>query len=120
MLVLLPGLTGGSHDSYVAHMARAAAEAGIRPVVFNSRGTSDAPVTSPQFYSASYTDDLRHVSTPHFLHMYPITPPPLVALLKLPRPSLRPEQARAGACEREVAGCTPACCGVVPRRQHLA
>mmetsp|Transcript_35862 Transcript_35862/g.91647 ORF Transcript_35862/g.91647 Transcript_35862/m.91647 type:complete len:652 (-) Transcript_35862:188-2143(-) len=61
MLVLLPGLTGGSHDSYVAHMARAAAEAGIRPVVFNSRGTSDAPVTSPQFYSASYTDDLRRV-----------------------------------------------------------
>lgn len=61
MLVLLPGLTGGSHDSYVAHMALAAAKEGIRPVVFNSRGTSDAPVTSPQFYSASYTGDMRRV-----------------------------------------------------------
>lgn len=58
-LVLLPGLTGGSHDSYVAHMALAVARAGIRPVVFNSRGTSDAPVTSAQFYSASFTGDMR-------------------------------------------------------------
>jgi len=60
-LVLLPGLTGGSEDGYVIHMALAAARAGIRPVVFNSRGTAHFPVRSPQFYSASYTDDLRAV-----------------------------------------------------------
>ena len=58
-MILLPGLTGGSHDSYVAYMAMAAAKAGIRPVVFNSRSTSDSPVTTGQFYSASFTDDMR-------------------------------------------------------------
>lgn len=34
---------------------------GLRAVVFNSRGTSDGPVTTPQFYSASYTGDMRAV-----------------------------------------------------------
>lgn len=59
VLILLPGLTGGSHDSYVAFAAQRARECGIRAVVFNSRGTADSPVTSPQFYSASYTGDMR-------------------------------------------------------------
>ena len=59
VLILLPGLTGGSHDSYVRHMVGAASKNGMRAVVFNSRGTSDGPVTSPQFYSASYTGDMR-------------------------------------------------------------
>jgi hypothetical protein len=36
-----------------------AREAGIRAVVFNSRGTSGSPVTSAQFYSASFTEDMR-------------------------------------------------------------
>ena len=61
VLILLPGLTGGSHDSYVRHMVGAASKNGLRSVVFNSRGTSDGPVTSPQFYSASYTGDMRYV-----------------------------------------------------------
>lgn len=38
-----------------------AREAGIRAVVFNSRGTSDSPVSTAQFYSASFTDDMRCV-----------------------------------------------------------
>ena len=59
LLLLLPGLTGGSEDTYVQHAARHAREGGLRAVVFNSRGTSDAPVTTAQFYSASYTEDLR-------------------------------------------------------------
>jgi hypothetical protein len=53
------GLTGGSHDSYVKHMVKACRKSGMRAVVFNSRGTSDGPVTTPQFYSASYTGDMR-------------------------------------------------------------
>lgn len=60
VLILLPGLTGGSHDSYVRHMVGAASKNGMRAVVFNSRGTSDGAVTSPQFYSASYTEDMRY------------------------------------------------------------
>ena len=62
VLILLPGLTGGSHDSYVRHMVGAASKNGMRAVVFNSRGTSDGPVTSPQFYSASYTGDMRYAA----------------------------------------------------------
>lgn len=53
------GLTGGSHDSYVKHMVLACRTSGLRAIVFNSRGTSDGPVTSPQFYSASFTGDVR-------------------------------------------------------------
>lgn len=59
VLVLLPGLTGGSGDSYVLHAVASARRAGIRAVVFNSRGTADSPVTTPQFYSASFTGDTR-------------------------------------------------------------
>ncbi|KAK9810879.1 hypothetical protein WJX73_005069 [Symbiochloris irregularis] len=61
VLILLPGLTGGSHDSYVRHMVGAARRTGIRTICFNSRGTSTGPVLTPQFYSASYTGDLREV-----------------------------------------------------------
>jgi hypothetical protein len=46
---------------YVKHMVHDARQHGLRAVVFNSRGTSDGPVTTPQFYSASYTGDLRAV-----------------------------------------------------------
>lgn len=60
VMLILPGLTGGSHDRYVQHMVVSARQAGFRAVVFNSRGTSDSPVTSPQFYSASFTGDLRY------------------------------------------------------------
>jgi hypothetical protein len=58
VLLLLPGLTGGSEDSYVQHAVVHARSVGIRAVVFNSRGTSESPVTTAQFYSASYTGDL--------------------------------------------------------------
>ena len=46
---------------YVRHMVHDARQHGLRAVVFNSRGTSDEPVTTPQFYSASYTGDMRAV-----------------------------------------------------------
>lgn len=59
VLILLPGLTGGSHDSYVRHMVGAARRSGIRAICFNSRGTSTGPVLTPQFYSASFTGDIR-------------------------------------------------------------
>ncbi|RCV07553.1 hypothetical protein SETIT_1G253800v2 [Setaria italica] len=61
VLILLPGLTGGSDDTYVRHMLMRARSKGWRVVVFNSRGCADSPVTTPQFYSASFTGDLRQV-----------------------------------------------------------
>lgn len=73
VLILLPGLTGGSDDTYVQHAVLHAKAAGIRAVVFNSRGTSESPVTTPQFYSASFTQDLRHV-VGHVAVKYPGVP----------------------------------------------
>ncbi|KAL6986487.1 embryogenesis-associated protein emb8 [Sarracenia purpurea var. burkii] len=67
VLILLPGLTGGSGDTYVRHMLKRARNFEWRVVVFNSRGCGESPVTTPQFYSASFIEDLRevvaHVST---------------------------------------------------------
>lgn len=70
VLILLPGLTGGSEDSYVQHAMVHAREAGIRAIVFNSRGTSASPVLTAQFYSASYTGDMRNVVA-HVRNRYP-------------------------------------------------
>ncbi|KAL3499154.1 hypothetical protein ACH5RR_038247 [Cinchona calisaya] len=61
ILILLPGLTGGSQDSYVRHMLVKARNKGWRVVVFNSRGCGDSPVTTPQFYSASFLGDMSEV-----------------------------------------------------------
>ncbi|KAK8964188.1 Embryogenesis-associated protein EMB8 [Platanthera guangdongensis] len=61
VLILLPGLTGGSQDTYVRHMLARARKKGWRVVVFNSRGCAHSPVTTPQFYSASFTEDLGEV-----------------------------------------------------------
>ncbi|MEW5315800.1 MAG: hypothetical protein WDW38_007205 [Sanguina aurantia] len=69
LLVLFPGLTGGSGDSYVQYAVQSAKRSGIRAVVFNSRGTADSPILTPQFYSASFTGDTRavinHLKTGH-------------------------------------------------------
>ncbi|XP_010533546.1 PREDICTED: embryogenesis-associated protein EMB8 isoform X2 [Tarenaya hassleriana] len=48
VLILLPGLTGGSQDSYVRHMLLGAKSKGWRVVVFNSRGCGNSPVITPQ------------------------------------------------------------------------
>ena len=61
LAIILPGLAGGSSDAYVRSFVVSAAKAGFTPVVFNARGCADSPVTTPQFYSASYTGDARLV-----------------------------------------------------------
>ncbi|KAI4326781.1 hypothetical protein L6164_019317 [Bauhinia variegata] len=70
VLILLPGLTGGSQDSYVRHMLIRARSKGWRVVVFNSRGCGDSPVTTPQFYSASFLGDMHDVVS-HVRTRYP-------------------------------------------------
>ena len=66
VLVLMSGIAGGSHDKYLKHFLKRARARGFRCVAFNCRGTSESPLTTPQFYSASYTGDIRHVvSTLH-------------------------------------------------------
>ncbi|XP_031095989.1 embryogenesis-associated protein EMB8 [Ipomoea triloba] len=61
VLILLPGLTGGSQDTYVRHMLVRARNKGWRVVVFNSRGCGNSPVTTSQFYSASFLGDIYEV-----------------------------------------------------------
>ncbi|GBF96019.1 hypothetical protein Rsub_08834 [Raphidocelis subcapitata] len=61
VIILLPGLTGGSSDTYVQHAVQQARAVGVRAAVFNSRGTAQSPVLTPQFYSASFTGDTREV-----------------------------------------------------------
>lgn len=70
ILILLPGLTGGSGDTYVRHMLVRAKSKGWRVVVFNSRGCGNSPVTTPQFYSASFLGDIREV-VGHVGNRYP-------------------------------------------------
>jgi len=61
LLLLLSGIAGGSADAYVQHMVADATAAGFRVVCMNARGCAQSPVTSPQFYSASWTGDVRAV-----------------------------------------------------------
>ncbi|PIA34856.1 hypothetical protein AQUCO_03700257v1 [Aquilegia coerulea] len=70
LLILLPGLTGGSNDTYVQHFLGRARKNKWRVVVFNGRGCANSPVTTPQFYSASFTEDLREVVN-HVKTRYP-------------------------------------------------
>ncbi|XP_071701814.1 embryogenesis-associated protein EMB8-like [Rutidosis leptorrhynchoides] len=70
ILLLLPGLSGGSDDSYVRHMLVRARNKGWRVVVFNSRGCADSPVTTPQMYSGSFLGDLDEVVN-HVVTRYP-------------------------------------------------
>ncbi|CAD7705102.1 unnamed protein product [Ostreobium quekettii] len=61
IVILVAGLAGGSEGTYVQYAMQTAGSMGMRSVVFNCRGTAGGPVTTPQFYSASYTMDLRAV-----------------------------------------------------------
>ncbi|KAK9145744.1 hypothetical protein Sjap_005647 [Stephania japonica] len=70
VLILMHGLSGGSGDSYVKHMFAEARRNGWRAVAYNGRGGGDSPVTTPQFYSASYTEDIRMV-VKHVKTLYP-------------------------------------------------
>lgn len=67
------GLTGNSNDSYVRYAALDAAKAGFRAVVFNHKGGEGLPVTVPELYSASHTDDIRFAIA-HIKQLYPKAP----------------------------------------------
>ncbi|KAJ7756513.1 Alpha/Beta hydrolase protein [Mycena maculata] len=79
IIVVQHGLTGGSHEPYVrAILAPACAPVeqgglGYRAVVVNFRGCSGVPITSPKFYTAAQTDDLRQALT-FISKLYPNAP----------------------------------------------
>ncbi|KAI8368470.1 Alpha/Beta hydrolase protein [Blakeslea trispora] len=62
-LVVLHGLTGGSHESYIRCLLEVLTFSpfNYRAVVMNCRGCADSELVTPQMYSGGYTDDLRVV-----------------------------------------------------------
>ncbi|KAI7905100.1 Alpha/Beta hydrolase protein [Cokeromyces recurvatus] len=60
-LVVLHGLTGGSHESYIRCLLEIVTYPpfNYRAVVMNSRGCANSEIKTPQMYSGGYTDDFR-------------------------------------------------------------
>ncbi|POW09915.1 hypothetical protein PSHT_08912 [Puccinia striiformis] len=62
VLVVLHGLTGGSHESYVRSLLHPLiSRFGWRAVVVNFRGCAHTPLLTPKLYNAGATEDIRVV-----------------------------------------------------------
>ncbi|OQR83540.1 serine protease family S33 [Achlya hypogyna] len=60
-ILLLHGLSGGSHEEYMMQTAEKFLRKGYRVVVMNARGCSNTPVTTPKLFCPAYTQDVREV-----------------------------------------------------------
>ncbi|VVT50818.1 uncharacterized protein SAPINGB_P002890 [Magnusiomyces paraingens] len=58
LLVLLHGLSGGSHESYIRAVIDDI-KSKFDCVVLNSRGCARTPITTPQLFCAIWTEDIR-------------------------------------------------------------
>lgn len=60
LLIVLHGLTGGSHEAYVRSLVdRITTNYGFEACVLNSRGCSESCITTPQLYNGVWTNDIR-------------------------------------------------------------
>ena len=59
MLVMLHGLSGGSHEIYLRHVLKPMVDAGWKACVVNSRGCANSKITSGILYNARATWDVR-------------------------------------------------------------
>lgn len=75
LVVLVHGLAGGSHESYIRHTVTAIHtrfkdDESVTVVAFNARGCARSTVTSKQYWNAAQTDDLS-AALQHLSDIYP-------------------------------------------------
>lgn len=73
IVVVLPGLTGGSQSEYVRCLVTSAKNIGVRCVIFNNRGLGGVGLKTPRTYCACKCDDLAEVLN-HVKRLHPNVP----------------------------------------------
>ena len=58
-VLILHGLTGGSHETYIQDLIVKLNDFDYNCVVMNFRGCAETKVITPQLYSCSFTDDVK-------------------------------------------------------------